>query len=133
MVKVGCVVGKDYPAPMLSLLKLSAKEEDWNVADADGDGQPAVSRRMARSGEHRVHPEDSSGRSYSRSEFLAFAASIGETEEYGENLWKESLLVPDIQKKFVEMEERLKAQEKELSALRGEQPDQQEAPPPQDS
>jgi len=134
MVKVGCVVGKDYPAPLLSPLQLSTKAEDWNVRDADDDGHPAVSRRVARSGEHRVHPYDSSGRSYSRKEFRDFASSIGETEEYGENLWTESVSVPDIQKKVVELEARLEAQEKELLALRGDQTKEQvkTGPLPQD-
>merc|ERR1719410_397357 len=80
MVKVGCVVGKDYPAPMLSPLQLSTKAEDWNVGDA-GDGHPAVSRRVARSGEHRVHPYDSSGRSYSRTEFLELEARLEAQEK----------------------------------------------------
>nr|QDO16359.1 cryptochrome DASH [Lingulodinium polyedra] len=106
--RCGCIIGSDYPAPLMGPLHLSADEKEWAQED----------HCASEDTERRIHPKDGSGRSYTHREFLAYAAAKGEKQAHGERLWNESLSVQDFQKRFEELEAVIEAKERELSVLR---------------
>jgi len=69
MEKCGCLVGADYPAPLLGPLE---------ILDAV-EAQKAPERR--------VHPEDESGRAYTYREFIEYHTSKGNPAEAGQRQW----------------------------------------------
>mmetsp|Transcript_38481 Transcript_38481/g.107223 ORF Transcript_38481/g.107223 Transcript_38481/m.107223 type:complete len:718 (-) Transcript_38481:27-2180(-) len=138
LARCGLALGQDYPASLVGPLRLSADAEELctegigavkrsrDTEDHGGqreeelreEGPTSAKRRSSQNAERRVHPKDASGRSYTRSEFLAFAANHGESEEYGQRLWEEAVCVRDFQKRLAELEAKIEAQERELALLR---------------
>jgi len=134
--RCGVRLGSDYPASLMGPLRVRADAEDLDrqqreereeigpverCRDWDAEGQEGVeaaAKRGSRSAERRVHPQDKSGRSYTRGEFAEFAAGIGESEAYAERLWEEAISVRDLQRRYAELESKIEAQERELSTLR---------------
>mmetsp|Transcript_47006 Transcript_47006/g.134494 ORF Transcript_47006/g.134494 Transcript_47006/m.134494 type:complete len:650 (+) Transcript_47006:86-2035(+) len=82
MEKCGCVVGKTYPAPLMSNLTLSTEVGEGGV------GRSMERLMMEDDGEERrVHPEDFKGQVYTKKEFIEYGTSLGKSESWGEELW----------------------------------------------
>mmetsp|Transcript_22088 Transcript_22088/g.40595 ORF Transcript_22088/g.40595 Transcript_22088/m.40595 type:complete len:643 (+) Transcript_22088:87-2015(+) len=99
MAAAGCVVGKDYPAPLVGKLTLSK------------DAGLREDASFSANEERRVHPTDATGRAYTMREFLEYAASRGKPAAHGQKLWDEAVPVAQLSAE-------LAAKEKEIERLR---------------
>lgn len=104
MAKCGCIVGEDYAASLVGPVELP----DEDVADAS-------KQAPRQKGLRRVHPADSSGKAYTRREFIGHARALGEADAVGQRLWDEAVCAATLAQEVALLKEQLAAREAELA------------------